>query len=314
MIGNPIRETDKRIVWIDGGNHAREWPAFHTAIFFIHQLVTNYGKDPEITKYIDKLNFYILPILNPDGFVFSQTSKSDLIRQWRKNRAPENCTGSLAFRKNLCCEGVDLNRNYNFDFRQTFYPFNNPCSDEYQGPFPFSEPESQAVRDFITSNELRGKTDAVISLHTHGQLIILPYNHRRKTYPTDYADLMAVARKAKNAIKKLSGHEYNIGTAADMLGPATGSATDWIKYNTNIKYVYVFELPPAHTTWFAFQVKPHKLLPIAIETWNGIRVIIDQLCYFVYNKTSGGARIQEGVNSLAGDKYDKTLHHTFVII
>uniref|UniRef100_A0A1I8EGY1 Peptidase_M14 domain-containing protein n=3 Tax=Wuchereria bancrofti TaxID=6293 RepID=A0A1I8EGY1_WUCBA len=277
MIGNPIRRNKNRIIWIDGGNHAREWPAFHTATFFINKLLTGYGNDPEITRYINNLNFYILPILNPDGFAFSRTSKSDLIRQWRKNRAPENCTGSLLFRKNLCCEGVDLNRNYDFDFHQTFYPFNNSCSDEYQGPFPFSEPESRAVRDFITSNELRNKTDAVISLHTHGQLIILPYNHRRKTYPADYADLMAVAQKAKNAIRKLNGNEYDIGTAADIFGPATGSATDWIKRNTNIKYVYVFELPPAHTSWFAFQVKPYKLLPIAIETWNGVRVIIDQV-------------------------------------
>uniref|UniRef100_A0A915Q092 Peptidase M14 carboxypeptidase A domain-containing protein n=1 Tax=Setaria digitata TaxID=48799 RepID=A0A915Q092_9BILA len=240
------------------------------------KLVTKYEKDPEITDYIDKLNFYILPILNPDGFVFSRTSTSDLVRHWRKNRAPENCTGTLLFRKNLCCEGVDLNRNYDFDFRQTLYPFNNPCSDEFQGPFPFSEPESRAVRDFITSINLRDKTDAVISLHTHGQMIILPYNHRRKTYPTDYAHLLAVAKKVKDEIKRMSAHEYNVGTAADMIGPATGSATDWIKYNTPTKYVYVFELPPAYTTWFAFQVKPHKLLPIATETWNGVRVIINQ--------------------------------------
>uniref|UniRef100_A0A0R3RLT6 Peptidase_M14 domain-containing protein n=1 Tax=Elaeophora elaphi TaxID=1147741 RepID=A0A0R3RLT6_9BILA len=243
----------------------------------ILQLITNYGKDPKITKYLNKLNFYILPILNPDGFVFSRTSKSDLIRHWRKNRAPENCTGSILFRKNLCCEGVDLNRNYDFDFQQAFYPFNNSCSDEYQGPFPFSEPESRAIRDFITSSELRNKTDAVISIHTHGQFIILPYNNRRKTYPADYADLMAVAEKVKIAIKKLSGHEYNIGTVADMFGPATGSATDWIKRNTDVKYVYVFELPPAYTTWFAFQVKPHKLIPIATETWNGVSIIIDQV-------------------------------------
>ncbi|VDK86718.1 unnamed protein product [Litomosoides sigmodontis] len=277
MIGNPIHENKKRIVWIDGGNHAREWPALHTAITFIDKLVTNYGKDPKITRYISKLNFYILPILNPDGFVFSRTSKSSLIRHWRKNRSPKNCTGSILFRKNLCCEGVDLNRNYDFNFHQTLYPFNNSCSDEYQGPFPFSEPESRAVRDFIMSNELRNKTDAVISIHTHGQLIILPYNHRRKAYPSDYVDLMAVAQRVRNEMKKHGGHEYNIGTAADVLGPATGSATDWIKRNTNVKYVYVFELPPAYTTWFAFQVKPHKLMPIANETWNGVSVIIDQV-------------------------------------
>lgn len=37
-IGNPARATNKRVVWIDGGNHAREWPAFHTAAFFINEV------------------------------------------------------------------------------------------------------------------------------------------------------------------------------------------------------------------------------------------------------------------------------------
>lgn len=38
-----------------------------------------------------------------------------------------------------------------------------------------------------------------------------------------------------------------------FVGPVTGSATDWIKRNTNIKYVYVFELPPEYkSTVFIF--------------------------------------------------------------
>lgn len=38
QIGNPIHRTDKRIVWIDGGIHAREWAAVHTALYFIDQV------------------------------------------------------------------------------------------------------------------------------------------------------------------------------------------------------------------------------------------------------------------------------------
>ncbi|KHJ82807.1 hypothetical protein OESDEN_17498 [Oesophagostomum dentatum] len=64
------------------------------------------------------------------------------IRQWRKNRAPANCSGFTALSKEVCCEGVDLNRNYDLGFSQENYPFNNPCSDEFQGPYPFSEPET----------------------------------------------------------------------------------------------------------------------------------------------------------------------------
>ncbi|VDM97309.1 unnamed protein product [Thelazia callipaeda] len=276
-IGNPVQANSKRIVYIDGGNHAREWPAFHTATFFIHKLITGYGKDPEITSYVDKLNFYILPVLNPDGFEFSFSARTALLRNWRKNRTPKNCVNDLLLGKESCCQGVDINRNYDFGFDQTVYSLKNPCSDEYQGPFPFSEPESRAIRDFFTSDELRNKTDVVISLHTHGQMIILPYNHRRSSYPKDYADLMAVALKAKMALKKYSGREYQIGTMADIFRPAPGSATDWIKNQTTTKYVFVFELPPDTTTWFAFQIKPNTLLSTATETWQGVKVVIDQV-------------------------------------
>jgi hypothetical protein len=277
-IGNPAPNNDKPAIYIDGGNHAREWPAFHTAIYFIDKLVSNYGKDAEITKYLDRLNFYVFPVLNPDGFIFSRTSTVSLIRQWRKNRALANCTGVTAFnKKGVCCEGVDLNRNFDVSFKQTNYPFNNPCSDEFQGPYPFSEPETRAFRDFFVSPRVNGKIHAFISFHTHGQLFILPYNFKRHQYPSDYPELLALANKAADAIRGVHKTEYRVGTAADMLGPVTGSASDWVKLNTRIKYVYTIELPPELRTSFAFQMKPHWLLPTAKETWVGIKVIIDQV-------------------------------------
>lgn len=277
-IGTPPFEVNKPAVWIDGGNHAREWPAFHLAVYFIQKLLDGYGTDEVITNYVNRLNFFIFPVLNPDGFIFSRTSTQDIIRQWRKNRAPANCSGWTNFKKTaMCCNGVDLNRNWDIAFSQSNYPFNNPCSDEFQGPVPFSEPESRAVRDFVMTPEINGNVHAMISMHTHGQLFILPFNYRRRTYPEDYADLERLAFRAVDAIKSVHGVEYRVGTAADMLGPATGGQTDWIKQNTNIKYVYVMELPPELRTWFAFQMKPHWLLPTAQETWKGVKVIIEQV-------------------------------------
>lgn len=40
------------------------------------QLVSKYGSDPQITAYIDALNFYIIPVVNPDGFEYS---RSDIV-------------------------------------------------------------------------------------------------------------------------------------------------------------------------------------------------------------------------------------------
>ncbi|CDW52367.1 Peptidase M14 domain containing protein [Trichuris trichiura] len=63
-----------RIVWIDAGMHAREWIGPATAVFFINQLTENYGKIPTVTELVNKFNFYILPVLNPDGYEYSWTT------------------------------------------------------------------------------------------------------------------------------------------------------------------------------------------------------------------------------------------------
>ncbi|KIH56218.1 hypothetical protein ANCDUO_13602 [Ancylostoma duodenale] len=91
FIGRPTNHT-KPAVWLDGGNHAREWPAFHVAVYFIEevcgniqdnyhlfQLIHKYGVDEKITSYINLLDIYVFPVLNPDGFIFSRTSKKSVV-------------------------------------------------------------------------------------------------------------------------------------------------------------------------------------------------------------------------------------------
>ncbi|KIH56548.1 hypothetical protein ANCDUO_13270 [Ancylostoma duodenale] len=47
-----------------------------------------------------------------------------------------------------------------------------------------------AVRDFVLSHEIYGRLHALVSMHTHGQLWILPYNHHKRTYPEDFRELV----------------------------------------------------------------------------------------------------------------------------
>ncbi|GMR50921.1 hypothetical protein PMAYCL1PPCAC_21116, partial [Pristionchus mayeri] len=59
LIGKPRQNFKKPMVWLDGGNHAREWPAFHVAVYFIEQLVNNYDTDKKIKLYLDELDFLV---------------------------------------------------------------------------------------------------------------------------------------------------------------------------------------------------------------------------------------------------------------
>ena len=131
-----------------GGVHAREWGSPDILIFFIEQLEQAYdngigitlgGKSfsaSQIQSIVDTLDVYFFPQVNPDGRNYSLTVDG----MWRKNRRP-----------GTPCQGVDLNRNYDFLWNYPLY-FNpmsgvrnstDPCSDVYIGPAAQSEPETQ---------------------------------------------------------------------------------------------------------------------------------------------------------------------------
>ncbi|KAK5985001.1 Zinc carboxypeptidase [Trichostrongylus colubriformis] len=268
-IGYPITSTDKRAIWIDGNIHAREWASSHTALYFINQLVSGYGKDDTITHYVNSLNFYILPCLNPDGYEYTRSSPNPSVRLWRKNRSPERCKRSL-WGGEKCCQGVDLNRNFKFHWAESGSS-NEPCSNIYHGDHVFSEPESRAVRDYLNSDELRGKVDGFITLHSYAQLWIYPYSHAQQNYPEDISELRRTARRAINRLQRQYGTEYRMGTGADTLSPASGGSDDWAKSN-GIKYVYLVELRPEYELSNGFILHKKELIPTAVETFEGVKV------------------------------------------
>ena len=54
------------------------------------------------TKYLlSNYNFYFIPIVNPDGYIYTWSND----RFWRKSRN---------INKNTQCVGTDLNRNFNY--------------------------------------------------------------------------------------------------------------------------------------------------------------------------------------------------------
>ena len=43
---------------------------------FILQMLTGYGVDDEVTRILDTYDFYIIPIVNPDGYIRSTVNTS----------------------------------------------------------------------------------------------------------------------------------------------------------------------------------------------------------------------------------------------
>lgn len=95
-----------------------------TVEYLAYQLIDGYGKDDQTTSFLDDYDFYIIPIVNPDGFVWTQSTE----RLWRKNRTPPLPGAD----ESASCWGIDLNRNYPHEWNTTVDGSSpDPCSEAY---------------------------------------------------------------------------------------------------------------------------------------------------------------------------------------
>ncbi|XP_053614670.1 carboxypeptidase B-like [Plodia interpunctella] len=215
--GNPI-------IFIDAGIHAREWVAPSMALYLIHRLTNDPGA---VSNELDGIDWYILPVVNPDGYEFSRASKFN--RMWRKTRS-ENA---------FSCYGVDGNRNYGFKWAVSGVS-NNPCNGEtYAGPKPFSEPETRIVRNIMMKNSQRMKL--YVSMHSYGNYLVYPWGYTGDYLPKEWKKLDSLARSVSKAVESAGGQPFKVLSAGKWY-PAAGGSDDFAFGVVGVPYSYTMEL------------------------------------------------------------------------
>ncbi|XP_047417946.1 carboxypeptidase A2 [Sciurus carolinensis] len=247
---------DKPAIWLDAGIHAREWVTQATALWVANKIASDYGNDPSITSILDTMDIFLLPVTNPDGYVFSQTQN----RMWRKTRS--KVSGSL-------CVGVDPNRNWDAGFGGPGAS-SNPCSDSYHGPRANSEVEVKSIVDFIKSH---GEFKAFITLHSYSQLLMYPYGYKC-TKSDNFDELDELAQRAAQSVTSLHGTKYKVGPICSVIYQASGGSIDW-SFDSGIKYSFAFEL--RDTGHYGFLLPAKQILPTAEETWLGLKTIMEHV-------------------------------------
>jgi hypothetical protein len=163
--------------FFNGATHAREPLSTHCCVAFAARLLSEYGKDSVSTWLVNNREIYIVPVMNPDGYVYNSDS-GGAESNWRKNRrgpVPPDI-------------GVDLNRNYGYKWGYDYWGSSQrPWDETYRGPGPFSEPETKMVRDFLATFRPRDCMD----LHAFGQYNMYPWGYGNVP-PPDQAMLEAV--------------------------------------------------------------------------------------------------------------------------
>jgi murein tripeptide amidase MpaA len=59
--------ADKPAFWVEGNVHATEVAASVATVYCLHYLVTQYGRDADVTRLLDSRALYLCPRVNPDG-------------------------------------------------------------------------------------------------------------------------------------------------------------------------------------------------------------------------------------------------------
>jgi len=251
---NPlVDEADEGAIVIAALHHAREILSVEPALYAAQQLCEGYGSDEQITYYVDQREIFIVPNVNPDGFLYDHSGGS--FDYWRKNRRVN--LGSQ-------CKGVDLNRNYGYEWGGSGSS-GDPCDDTYRGIDAFSEPETTNFSDFVADHP---NLTTLISLHTYSELILYPWGYTYdpigNTVDFQTHQVMAELMAEENG--------YTPQQASDLY-TTNGDTLDWAYGELGI-ICFTFELSPSEWSWYDFYPPESFIEPANTDNWEAFKIAI----------------------------------------
>jgi hypothetical protein len=274
-LGRAVVGPDTRpALSVHGLTHAREPAGMATALHFADDLISKYGTDPTATYLLDHRQIYIIPVTNPGGYKLNEdfwtTNDSVLFGYQRKNIRDTNGNGVVE----ISVDGVDLNRNYSYQWGlDDVGSSGDPTVGNYRGTAPFSEPETQAIRDLLVGL----RPQVVLDFHSYSDMLMFPWS-----YTAQAADDSAAFKEWTDDMTL--GNGYQSGQGTRILYPTNGEFTDWCYGETGLK--------PRIMAWTAelggptdlFWPPPSRILPIAED---GLR-----FCYYAASISGPYVRVE----------------------
>lgn len=205
---NPNTDEDEPEVFFNSLTHAREPMGMEVVLYFMRYLTNNYGSDARVDSLVNNRELWFVPLVNPDGYLYNELIASEGGGLWRKNRR-NNGDGTY---------GVDLNRNYGHK-----WGYNNSGSSPvtsgqtYRGTGPFSEPETQSIRDFVLAHNFV----ITVNYHTYGDYFLYTWGYA-PFQPPDRVVYQVLAETATSV------NHYIWGPGYLTLYETNGDADDWM--------------------------------------------------------------------------------------
>ncbi len=244
---NPDIDENEPEVLYTALHHAREPESMMQMIYFMYYLLENYYSDPSVQYLVNNRELFFIPVVNPDGYEYNRTTYPSGGGMWRKNR-----------RNNGSSYGVDLNRNYG---PYAYWNAPNggssttPSSDTYRGTAPFSEPETNNIKNFLASRKIKN----ALNYHTYGNYLIFPYG----ALPNETPDSLTFREYASDMTVY---NNYTYGTDLQTVNYSTRGNSDDYFYDGDIvsNSGKIFAMTPEVGTT-GFWPSQAEIFPLAIE-------------------------------------------------
>lgn len=204
---NPTMDDGDPKVLYSAVHHAREPLSMSQLIYYMWYLLENYDTNPEVKFLVDNTQLFFVPCVNPDGYIYNETTNPNGGGMHRKNRNPGIGTTN---------KGVDINRNYSYGWGTTGVS-TNQNNDTYPGTSAFSEPETQAMRWLVQNHTIQSALNA----HTYGDMLLFPIG----TTTAEYADHHDYFQGLCNHLTEYNGYE---ASKSSGLYPASGDSDDYM--------------------------------------------------------------------------------------
>lgn len=208
--------TGKATVFINGSHHAREWLTTNLNMYMLDQYAQYYLSKKkldgyDVRKVLDRTTMWFVPMVNPDGVTLQQSGlkafpKKDHAKLIKMNE------GSKSFKRwKANGKGVDLNRQYDADWKHIKLDPGKPKWSLYKGKAPVTAKETKAMVAFV--KEIN--PEMAVAYHTAGKILYWNFHQSKTLYKRDLAYAKAIGKLTKY---KLVYPGKN---------PSGGGFTDW---------------------------------------------------------------------------------------
>lgn len=242
---NPNEAENEPQVLYTGMHHAREPIGMQHLLYYMYYLLENYETNNEVKTLVDNTEMYFIPIVNPDGYQRNITTNPNGGGMWRKNR---RVTGGGYV-------GVDLNRNYGWGWGyddEGSSPY--PSQETYRGSAPFSEPETQIIKEFCESHDFK----IALNYHSYSNLLLYAWGYIPELTPDESAF-------AEYSRRMTVDNNYTYGAGNTTIYPSNGGSDDWMYGEQTTKNKILAYTPEVGSQGDGFWPAVNRIIPLCQE-------------------------------------------------